>query len=137
MIATVPIVSGEEHRYPSYRENTVFLIESYGEPSAEIKQKIFDSDAVIIGSAPDDWILPRLKAGKLTFKYSERFLKNGLTLKTFPRALIGAWKHHGKFQKYPLYLLCSTRLYRGGRGPVWQLQGPRVPLGVFPGGKTV
>ena len=132
MIATVPIVSGEEHRYPSYRENTGFLIESYGEPSAEIKQKIFDSDAVIIGSAPDDWILPRLKAGKLTFKYSERFLKNGLTLKTFPRALIGAWKHHGKFQKYPLYLLCSSAYTAADAARFGNYKGRAYRWGYFP-----
>lgn len=38
----------------------------------------FASDVVIIGSAPDDYIRRRLKANKLTFRYSERIFKKGL-----------------------------------------------------------
>ncbi len=73
-----------------------------------IHKLILDADVVIIGSAPDSYIIPRLKRGKLTFKYAERFYRYGLNIKTFPRAVIGTWLHHGRFQKYPLYMLCSS-----------------------------
>lgn len=66
------------------------------------------SDVVIIGSAPDELIIPRLKAGKLTFKYSERFYKTGTPLKRLPRDFAAAWLHHGRFQRYPLYMLCAS-----------------------------
>ena len=42
------------------------------------EQLAIESDVVIIGSAPDSYIIPRLKRNKLTFKYSERPLKKGI-----------------------------------------------------------
>lgn len=47
----------------------------------EIKRKVIEADVVIIGSAPDSYIEQRLKDGKLTFKYSERFYKKGITVR--------------------------------------------------------
>lgn len=56
-------------------------------------QLAYDADVVMIGSAPDTYIRKRLKANKLTFRYSERIFKHGLhdvlrlakyTLKTLP-----------------------------------------------------
>ena len=41
-------------------------------------QLAYDADVVIIGSAPDTYIRKRLKANKLTFRYSERIFKRGL-----------------------------------------------------------
>lgn len=73
-----------------------------------IHKLILDADVVIIGSAPDTYIIPRLKREKLTFKYAERFYKHGLNIRTLPRAVIGTWLHHGRFQKYPLYMLCAS-----------------------------
>lgn len=67
-----------------------------------------DADVVIIGSADDSFIISRLKLNKLTFKYSERWYKNGLNIKNIGRAFIGSWLHHGRFQKYPLYMLCAS-----------------------------
>ena len=67
-----------------------------------------ESDVVIIGSAPDAYIIPRLKEKKLTFKYAERFYKKKLTWKNWMHAALGSWLHHGRFQKYPLYMLCAS-----------------------------
>lgn len=77
-------------------------------PRQEIMMKIMDADAVIIGSAPDSYIEPRLKAGKLTFKYAERFYKKGITARNCLRIIVGTWLHHGRFQKYPLHMLCAS-----------------------------
>lgn len=74
----------------------------------KIQRTIFDADVVIIGSAPDTYIKRRLRSGKITFRYTERFYKNGITVKNFIRILIGTWLHHGRFQKYPLYVLCAS-----------------------------
>lgn len=41
-------------------------------------QLAYDADVVIIGSAPDTYIRKRLKANKLTFRYSERIFKHGV-----------------------------------------------------------
>ena len=75
---------------------------------AEVDNRIMDADVVIIGSAPDEFIIPRLKAGKLTFKYAERFYKTGLNVKNFAHSAIGTWLHHGRLQKYSLFMLCAS-----------------------------
>lgn len=67
-----------------------------------------ESDVVIIGSASDRYIVPRLKKKKLTFRYAERFYKKGLNIKNLGHAAVGTWIHHGRFQKYPLYMLCAS-----------------------------
>ncbi len=90
------------------RENYVFRTYESNESEKNAKKIAADAEVVILGSASDSYIVPRLKARKLTFKYAERFYKTGLTLRTFPHALIGAWLHHGRFQRYPLYMLCAS-----------------------------
>lgn len=74
----------------------------------ECDEKIRNADVVICGSAPDELIEKRLKSGKLTFKYSERFYKTGFPLKKYLRNAAAAWLHHGRFQKYPIYMLCAS-----------------------------
>ena len=81
--------------YTTLGEQYDFVI--HAQRSEEERKKAMDiafaSDVVIIGSAPDDYIRRRLKANKLTFRYSERIFKKGLhdvlrlvkyTLKTLP-----------------------------------------------------
>ena len=96
---------------------------------------IDDADVVILGSAPDSYIIPRLKAGKLTFKYSERFYKQGLSVTDFPHALVGAWLHHGRFQKYPLYMLCASAYTAGDAAVFHNYIGRTYKWGYFPEAK--
>lgn len=66
----------------------------------------FESDVVIIGSAPESYVKRRIKQNKLTFSYNERFFKSGF------------WKHPGdiyrtfnflsKYNKKNFYLLCAS-----------------------------
>ena len=92
-----------------------YEIRTYTDSESENRAKeiINDADVVILGSAPDSYIIPRLKAGKLTFKYAERFYKRGLSYKNLLHAIAGAWLHHGRFQKYPLYMLCASAYTAG------------------------
>ena len=82
--------------------------DSFHNDRQQVEKRIMDADVVFIGSAPDTLIVPRLKKRKLTFKYSERFYKTGIGFRNFLHILAGAWLHHGRFQKYPLYMLCSS-----------------------------
>lgn len=93
----------ENNKYP-------YIVRAYENKSSEkiARELALTDDVVILGDAPDEYIIPRLKANKITFKYSERLYKRGLSIKTIPRAIIGAWLHHGRFQKYPLYMLCAS-----------------------------
>lgn len=87
-----------------------YEIRSY--ESSEAREKaitsINEADVLILGSASEDIIKSRLKAKKLTFKYSERQYKKPLNIKTYPHALAGAWLHFGRYQSAPFYLLCAS-----------------------------
>ena len=89
-------------------ESYIFRAFESEEKATQAKKFALEADIVILGSASDSYIVSRLKSKKITFKYAERFYKEGLTLKTFPHAVIGAWLHHGRFQRYPLYMLCAS-----------------------------
>lgn len=74
--------------------------------SPETQTLIDSADVVIIGSAPNRLVWKRIWAGKLTFRYSERPLKEGLQL----------WKYPYRFLKWHLlnppgksvYMLCAS-----------------------------
>lgn len=66
---------------------------------------VAQADAVIAGSAPEDLVRGRIKAGKLTFRYCERILKSGnQPLKYLPRLLR---LHLANPAGKPIYLLCA------------------------------
>ncbi len=108
-IATKPI--NEERLRLGYADlnQEPFVLRAYEseESMARAMELAEQAKVVIIGSASDDYILKRLKQGKLTFKYTERLLKKKPTFRRYPRYVLGTWLHHGRFMKYPLYLLCS------------------------------
>ena len=90
--------------FPEY----VFPSQRFASEPERALQIITDADVVILGSAPDTLFVPRLKQGKITFRYSERLYKEGTPLHRLPHDIAGAWLHHGRFQKYPLYMLCAS-----------------------------
>lgn len=93
---------------------------------------IEESDVVIIGTAPDSFILNRLKKGKLTFKYSERLYKRGLSFYNFPRAMVSSYLHHGRFQKYPIYMLCASGYTAGDLNVFKNYKNRTFKWGYFP-----
>ena len=70
------------------------------------QQLIFDADVVIWGSCPFHLIRRRLKAGKLTFAYSERIFKGEKSALSFLRKI----KYYIKLKPYQKnhYLLCAS-----------------------------
>lgn len=127
-----------ERRNFGYRDiEKTYEIRTYNNAEAlnRAKEIINDAEVVILGSAPDSYIIPRLKAGKLTFKYSERFYKQGLTYKNLPHAVMGAWLHHGRFQKYPLYMLCASAYTAGDAAIFHNYIGRTYKWGYFPEAK--
>lgn len=72
----------------------------------EIRSRILDADAVILGSAPKYLLQERLERGKLTFIYSERIYKNLKQVLKWPYHL---WKYSRMYGRYEnLYLLCAS-----------------------------
>ena len=132
-VATVPVE--QERLSMGWKQETgAYLLRAYesDEQQKKAQRLIDDADIAIIGSAPDHLIVPRLKAKKITFKYAERFYKHGLNWKTFPRAVVGSWLHHGRFQKYPIYLLCASAYTAADAAVFGSYRGRTYRWGYFP-----
>ena len=80
------------------------------EKLAENIQKYIDiinnAQVVIMGSAPEYLVKERVKNGKLIFRYSERFFKNGLELSKYPVRYL-RWHKYAPNNK-PNYMLCAS-----------------------------
>ena len=114
------------------RENYVFRTYESNESEKKAKKIAVDAEIVILGSASDNYIIQRLKTKKLTFKYAERFYKTGLTLRNLPHAAAGAWLHHGRFQRYPLYMLCASAYTPADAAIFHNYVGRTYKWGYFP-----
>jgi glycosyltransferase involved in cell wall biosynthesis len=69
---------------------------------------ICEADVVLFGGCEEeDYIKPRLDAGKLTFRYSERVYKTGQWKCVTPRGLHRKYLDHTAYRKAPVYLLCA------------------------------
>lgn len=66
------------------------------------------SDVVIIGDASDEFVQERIKAGKLTFRYWERFFKQGRWRIFDPRVLKARYQHDIRYRNKNLHMLCAS-----------------------------
>lgn len=66
------------------------------------------SDVVIIGDAPDEFVQERIEAGKLTFRYWERFFKQGRWRILDPRVLKARYQHDIRYRNRNLHMLCAS-----------------------------
>ncbi len=79
----------------------------YEEPE-ECRELIMDSDVVVFGGTDEEsYIQPRLEAGKLVLRYSERIYKSGQWRAVSPRGLKKKYEDHTRYRKAPVYLLCA------------------------------
>ena len=77
--------------------------------NASIADKLaVSSDLVIMGTAPEDYCEERLKEGKLTFRYSERPLKEGFIKFFIPRLTKKYIRMHIKNRNKNIYVLCAS-----------------------------
>lgn len=79
----------------------------YEEPE-KCRELILDSDVVVFGGTDEErYIQPRLAAGKLVLRYSERIYKSGQWKAVSPRGLKKKYEDHTRYRKAPVYLLCA------------------------------
>ena len=87
-----------------------YIIRSY-DSAAEMKvarELIDESDVVIHGAAPAEWSLERQNGNKVTFFYSERWLKRINIHTLSPRRLLGIYKNYYRFRNNRSYMLCAS-----------------------------
>jgi glycosyltransferase involved in cell wall biosynthesis len=91
-----------------------------------------ESDVVIIGSAPELFVKKRITENKLTFRYSERILKNGFWRMFDPRIIKSLLKNHTRFFNKQLYMLCASAYTAGDMSLVGAYRGKCYKWGYFP-----
>ncbi len=69
---------------------------------------IREADAVIFGACPNDLITQRMKLGKLSFLFSERFFKKGTWRRFIPRTRRGVMERVARYREEPMYVLCAS-----------------------------
>lgn len=110
-VATTPI---EEESiklgYEDMNKKYPFVLRAYEDSESEQKalELCVESDVIILGSAPEIYLKERLKHNKITFRYSERYLKQGLWRLLDPRLLLSMYKNNFKFRNKPFYLLAAS-----------------------------
>lgn len=84
-----------------------YVVKSYGNYDEALRLGK-ESDVVILGDAPDEFIVERLKENKLTFRYSERYFKEGRWRILDPRVLYSHFIHDFRYRNKNLHMLCAS-----------------------------
>lgn len=99
----------------------------------ECRQMILDSEVVIFGGCEDEsYIQPRLEAGKLTFRYSERVYKEAQWKWISPRGLKKKYHDHTRHNDKPAYLLCAGAYVASDYGKFKAYKNKMYRWGYFP-----
>lgn len=99
-----------EMGYEDMGEKYPFVLKSYKNDECYklALEKGYKSDVVIIGSAPEIFIQERLNKNKITFRYTERILKEGVVRALDPRVSYGVWKQNTRYKNKNMFLLCAS-----------------------------
>ena len=98
--------------------------------------RIMDSDVVIFGGTDEEsYIKPRLRAGKIVIRYSERIYKTGQWKFISPRGLKKKYEDHTQYRKSPVYLLCSGAYVASDFNLVRAYPKKKMKWGYFPATK--
>ena len=118
--------------YSDLNSKYPFVIRAYESDAQKQKaqQLTNEADVVVIGSAPLDYVQPRLRAGRLTFLYSERLYKSGYQAWKLPVRLWRFWKKYGRHKS--LYLLCASAYTAGDFAKTGTFLNKAYKWGYFP-----
>lgn len=86
-----------------------FLLHYYDkDQKAECINRILMSDVVIFGGCPNGLIEMRMRKGKLSFLYSERFFKKGVWRSYIPLTRNSVNRRVGQYKNSNMYVLCAS-----------------------------
>lgn len=92
----------------------------------------YESDVVIIGSAPNKFIKERLKSNRITFYYMERILKKGRHKMLNPKTLSNLLLNHSRYRNKNLYMLCASAYTASDFNMVGAYKNKAYKWGYFP-----
>ncbi len=94
-----------------------------------------ESDLVIMGTAPEELIFKRLERNRLTFRYSERPLKEGRVKVLIPRLAKKFYVNHYRNRDKNLYLLAASAYCASDYAFLKSYPGKCLKFGYFPKGE--
>ncbi len=135
-VATQPMEEERKLGGWSFNEKYAFEVKAYeSDASKELAMQLAkDSDVMIIGSAPEEYVTHRMKHAniKLTLRYSERIYKAGRWRVLSPRGLINRFKTYFRYIGKPLYMLCASAYTAGDLAMLGSYVGKCFKWGYFP-----
>lgn len=94
---------------------------------------IMDSDVVVFGGVEDErYIKPRLKAGKIVIRASERLYREGQWKSISPRGRKRKYEDHTQYADAPVYLLCHGAYVASDFNIVHAYPNKKYMWGYFP-----
>lgn len=110
-VSTIPIEQ-ERLKMGWKEESEVYELQSYTNEKSFKKacELIQEAEVVILGGAQgiEKFIQLRMKANKLTFRYSERLYKRGRWRALNPKNWIRNWNENLRYTNKQLYMLCAS-----------------------------
>jgi glycosyltransferase involved in cell wall biosynthesis len=110
-VATVPIPQERKDMgYEDLSHSATYAVNAYeNKESEKLAQELaINSDVVILGAAPMRYIYERLKKNLLTFRYSERYFKEGKIRLLDPRVAWFHYKNDFRYRSKNYYMLCAS-----------------------------
>ncbi len=113
-------------------ERIPYVVFSYREEE-RCRRLIGEADLVLAGwTERTDLFLPRIAAGGLTLRVSERIYREGQWKAVSPRGLWAKYKEHVRFRKKPVYLLCVGAYVASDFSLIGAYPGKMLKFGYFP-----
>lgn len=134
-VATEPIHAERlEMGYADMNKEYAFVVRSYENTNVfnDAMQLGYESDVVIIGSAPECFVKQRILENKLTFRYSERIFKKGRWRLMDPRIIKYLLWNHTRYINKKVYMLCASAYTAGDFSLVNAYRDKCFKWGYFP-----
>lgn len=111
-----------------------YVLKSYlGEKEKKEAMRLGEeSDVVMIGSAPEDFVEKRLSKNRLTFRYTERPLKEGTVKMLIPRLARKFYHLHYRNRKKNIYVLGASAYAASDYKKLHSYPGKCLKFGYFP-----
>lgn len=116
---------------------TIPYLRLFYEEEERCAKLILDSDIVVFGGVEDErYIKPRLDAGKIVIRASERLYREGQWKSVSPRGRKKKYEDHTQYADRPVYLLCHGAYVASDFNIVHAYPGKKYVWGYFPAVNT-
>ncbi len=117
--------------------SSIPYLKLYYEEQERCARLLLDSDIVVFGGVEDErYIKPRLNAGKIVIRASERLYREGQWKSISPRGRKKKYEDHTRYAAAPVYLLCHGAYVASDFDIVHAYPGKKYVWGYFPAVNT-